>query len=420
MIKRILFFSLIVLLIGCKRNNSFIEEVISENNIDIRTNTLDSINSEAKQFVLGVIAHYNYLLDSLVITDYHKSFILSQSNNLSIEIILSTSRESIIVIDTSENNTLTTYVTNYPAQLYFFSGRQINKSPWTLERIIETFDNENSPLGIHSSVKSVVTSFNYDGIIKKIFDLKGFREIIVLRNSNFNITDINDELMFSKKVLVSFLNNDRDFNWVADRSDFFGKYLFKIELLEIYTSSELFRKTYIINNYLKKDAEELLSIKSRLEKDINYNFPIEKLIEKTNNLQLMAEKYGLTSEESNEILKYPPYFPDDHFFLFYYKSYATYMWFWIIINFIVGVIFTLLLYLFQKNIKKIIALKTKYLKLGIFGLISFINYELFNHAPDYLPFTYFILPFLSYIILCLVLSILKREKLKNCDAQQTV
>ncbi len=221
MIKRILFFSLIVLLIGCKRNNSFIEEVISENNIDIRTNTLDSINSEAKQFVLGVIAHYNYLLDSLVITDYHKSFILSQSNNLSIEIILSTSRESIIVIDTSENNTLTTYVTNYPAQLYFFSGRQINKSPWTLERIIETFDNENSPLGIHSSVKSVVTSFNYDGIIKKIFDLKGFREIIVLRNSNFNITDINDELMFSKKVLVSFLNNDRDFNWVADRSDFF-------------------------------------------------------------------------------------------------------------------------------------------------------------------------------------------------------
>lgn len=415
--KMLKIFLLITLLFGCKKNNKFTEQVFIREKINFFDGTINTGKSDTKQFALSIINHYNFLLDSLVNKNYQKKFPLSQLNNFSIKIILSTSRGSIVVIDTAKENTITTYITNYPAQLYYFTHGQILNSICPLKQILDSFDYSNQfEYGFRSCGDIIFSNSTTNTYFLKIFDLQGFREIVVLKNSYFGITGPNNELIFNKTIQTGFINNDVNFNWVLNRSKDFAERLFNIDLSENFISSELFKKSFLINNYLKKDAEELLNINSRLKKDMNFSYSPEMLCEKTKNFIKKAKEYGFTSEETDVILNYPPYSPRDHYFLFYHKNYKSFMWFWVITNVILLLIIILWIYLFEKKVKKIFKIKWKNVDVIIFGIISFINLKMFyKHLPDYLPFRYFILPFLSYLFLYLLVKWKFLKKKKNTN-----
>lgn len=418
--KCILVGALLLILLGCKNKNDHEGKLHIEESVMVDKVIIDSLNLEAKSFILSIIQHYNYLLDSLIETQHHSIFILSDNKKFEITIILSNSYESIITVDTAKKNTINTYFTEYPSQLYLFSKGYIadkRHNEMSLEAVKDTFYLENAAIKIGFFELGFYSSSSYTGPLGKIFDLYGSQNILIIKDAHFKIFVDQNNAIFDEKIYLGFLNNVGNFSWISDFSSDYAEFLFKKEFIENYTTSELFKNSFLINQYLKDDVKEIIEIESQL-KEGNNNIAIEVILDKYNKLNQKAQNLGFDTDKLEIIKK--SFQPNDHFFLINHKSSKHYMWFWIFSNIIFIVVYLLLFFIVLqlKSLRKLLdKIGFKLTGIVVFG---FLNYEIYANTPEYYPLKFMIIPLIVYFALCIVIAILKLKRYDKNNIQRSV
>ena len=384
---------LLISLIILRHNNRRIIKFTITNVEPIRnveTKTFNETIKTAKVFSEKFANRYFALLDSNVVKDHQDKFVLGNSEKLSAKVILSSTRESFINFYFSKSNDISFKLTPFPAQLEVISRGLISTSPWTLDNILKVFDNEPGDIGFYNSENIFINDYSYSGRIKKIFGISGRRNIIILQNLKIKIGNKSETFYSDTLKYISLLNSDTNFNWAIDSAEGFAEYLFTTEYANLYTTSKFFREAQKYYS-LEKEAKEILEIQSRLEKNVDLDYPFEKFNKKKQAFEKKAVELTKDPKFSDRILEYPPFKPKDHYFIVYHPTYESFAWFWLFVNFLFY-IFIIIFVLSHKYFKDYLTKISKYLpNLTMSGLLVFLNYEIYANRPSYFPFNYLML-----------------------------
>jgi hypothetical protein len=374
------------------------QNIIVDRNLRLNSDSVKNRIKVANSFIENTQRTYNALLDSFISDGFKRRFLLSYQNKLRIDIILSTTRQSIIAFDTSDIGNEGITLTKYPAQYYYFRAGKINDSKFSIYSILKFYDYPGGAIASYGSVNPVISDGILEGSGYKIVDLDKKQEVLFIYNTHYRILDPNNTLYFNRTVPLCIINHYVSLYNLNHKYEEIATYMFKVELLKQISASLSLKKDFMVNKYLKKDIQNFLSAQAMLESDREYYLPIGTILTMFEDLQSKAYSIGISNDELDLILKYPAFKPQKPTSRFNLKRPVNFMIFWSVVN--ITIIFSLYVFIrFKHKLITFLFIIRTLIKFSLLGIISFINYELYNNRPTDYTWYLYIGPVLSYLVL---------------------
>jgi hypothetical protein len=396
---------------------------------DYRVNVADGVS-----FIKTLVREYSRVVEREVHNKFKKEFQLLKQGPVGAKLVISSFGESLIYIFPNAQNQIIVDCIDFPVQsalAYGFINLNNPGEEVDLRRVELYIPLSDAINRYNPQPGRIIFEEGYAGIAfvglgtgfitfedaPKIFSLQGQTMVgvmsgIAFRNSSPHYVRIYGhpgyhEFNLKLRGLLIILSKNT-FHWAFQKARKLGTEMAEIEIKDLITKSEFFRLS-LADKKLRPKAEDIIQKKARSKKDKSYEYALWEFKKDVFDLKEEAKRIGMDSTYVDELLKEPSLKPLDGTLFFYYPNARGFMLQWSLMNLSFLIILAVLTLTKYEHIPVLVlamrAFSVVGIKLSIISLITVANGWFFWKKPEFLTFTYWLLPSTLYF-LCIVYSVM--------------